>query len=192
VAIFALVGAIVLALCGTLVAGSPAAFRHPSGAFDWERFAKAPAAWLRISTPSGDAVLSSPPSFAPIKGDPGSVSTAVVGGTGNVVAYLNVTPQQGGERRHGFGAFRASLLRHDHDYAVHVDAVAEGLAFNGGVGSCVIDDYLTRVGNNPYREIACLVVGRHGGTVVVATAAGASWSLYRQTLREAVASITVS
>ena len=137
-------------------------------------------------------MLSPPPSFALINGDPGSVSTAVKGRTGAVVAYLNVTPHQGSERLHGFGAFRTSLLSRDHDYAVHVDAMAEGLAFKGGVGSCVIDHYLTRVGNNRYREIACLVVGKRGGNVVVATATDARWSLYRQALREAVASFVVS
>ncbi len=105
---------------------------------------------------------------------------------------MNVTPQQGDERLHGFGTFRANLLGHDHDYAVRVDAVAEGLAFKRGVGSCVTDDYVTRVDNNHYREIACLVVGHHGGDVVVATASSASWAHYRQTLREVVASFTVS
>ena len=133
-----------------------------------------------------------PPSFAPLTGDPGSISAAVRSGTGPLRVYLNVTPQQGDERARGFAAFRVRLLGSEHDRSVHQAAAAEGLRFRGGTGSCVVDDYVTRIGHNHYREIACFVTGAHGASVVVAAATTADWSHFRPVLRQAVNSFAVS
>jgi hypothetical protein len=164
--------------------------RARSGPFGWLVPAPAPPTWSHETAPSG-ATLSYPAPFAPVTGDPGSVSAAVRSG-GRFRAYLNVTPRQGDERAHGFAAFRAHLLGAEHDRSVHREAAAEGLAFRGGTGSCVLDDYVTRIGHHQYREVACLVTGPRGASVVVAAATTREWDRFRPLLRQAVASFTVS
>jgi hypothetical protein len=133
-----------------------------------------------------------PPSFEPISGDAGTVSFAVRGRTGVVRAYLNVTPRQGPERLRGFAAFRVRLLGRDDDQSVHEEAGAEGLRFQGGRGSCVLDNYVTKVGRHRYREIACFVAGQRGAAVVVATATAADWAGYEAQLRRVITSFTIS
>jgi hypothetical protein len=152
---------------------------------------KAPAAWVQVTTPSGDAILAYPPSFRPVRSDPGSV--AVAAGTAAHVydGYLNVTPRQGIEQLHGFAAFRLDRLG-DEDTAVHEIAAAENVAFVGAVGSCVNDDYRTRVGDNHYEELACLVAGRHSEYVIVASARLGDWDRFASTLRTALAAFKVS
>jgi hypothetical protein len=168
--------------------------RRASGPFAGLAPAPVPASWNRFDVPvsRGVAVLSSPPSFAPFAGDRGTASTAVRDETGGIRAYLNVTPRQGNERLRGFAEFRVRLLAGEHDQSVHLDAAAESVAFQGGRGSCVLDDYLTRIGHHHYREFACLVVARRGGAaVVVAAATAADWGRYEGQLRRAVASFAL-
>jgi hypothetical protein len=151
--------------------------------------------WNRFAVPitGGLATLSSPPSFAPFTGDRGTASTVLLDRVGGIRAYLNVTPRQGNERARGFAEFRFHLLAGDHDQAVHLEAAAEGLAFQGGRGSCVIDDYVTRIGHHHYRELACLVVGRRGGgAVMVAAAKTSDWTRFEKQLRRAIASFALS
>jgi|HubBroStandDraft_6_1064221.scaffolds.fasta_scaffold37419_2 hypothetical protein len=181
----------ILVSCGGALRPTLHSSRQSLSALDWVRRVDAPGSWHRIATPTGNAVLAAPPSFTPIRADPGSISAAVRGIDGSIVAYLNVTPQQGAERLQGFGTFRVNLLGDDHDYAVHMTGIAQALPFKGGVGSCVTDHYVTRVNNNRYHEIACLVRGRHGGDVVVAAAANASWIHYRPVLRDVIDSFSV-
>jgi hypothetical protein len=164
----------------------------PRGAFRWLVPSPAPPGWLRLVTPTTAATLSYPPAFAPVPGDPGSVSAAVRTGTGTYLAYLNATPRQGAERPRDFATFRVHLLGEDHDEAVHEEAAEEGLAFRGGRGSCVLDSYVTRVRHRHYREIACLVVGAHASTVVVAAALTTTWGQFRAVLQRSVAAFTVS
>jgi hypothetical protein len=134
-----------------------------------------------------------PPLFAPIISDPGTVSAAVRSSTGTYRAYLNVTPRQGDERLRGFPGFRVHLLGEEHNTSVHQESAAEGLAFNGGRASCVLDHYLTRIGHRQYRELACFVTGRRGGAVVVVAAATrAEWHHFQPLLRRAVATLTVA
>lgn len=71
------------------------------------------------------------------------------------------------------------------------DATATGLAFLGGTGSCVIDDYVTRIGAHHYEELACLVQGRSGASVIVAAALAARWAQSRPLLEQAVAAYRV-
>jgi hypothetical protein len=165
--------------------------RPVGGGLAWLVPTAAPVSWHRVALPSGGAVLSVPPSFTPVAGDPRSVSAAVQSRTGKVRAYLNVTPQEGEEHLKGFAAFRVQRLG-DEDTAVHERAAAEGLPFTGGRGSCVIDSYVTRVGGSHYREIACFVVGSRGGSVVVAAAASGDWKRFQPILERAVAAFAVA
>ena len=154
-----------------------------------------PAGWNRFAVPiaGGAAILSSPPSFAPFAGDRGTASTAVRDRAGGIRAYLNVTPRQGDERARGFAKFRVHLLAGDHDQSVHLEAAAEGLMFRGGRGSCVLDDYVTRIERHHYRELTCFVVGRRrGGAVIVAAALTSDWRRFEKQLRRAVASFALS
>ena len=153
-----------------------------------------PAGWSRSGSlnSSSRATIAYPPTFAPIGGDAGTVSFAVSSPQNAVRAYLNVTPRQGNETLGDFAAFRVHLIAGDDDLHVHRESAAEGLAFQGGRGSCVTDDYLTRVRHNHYREIACFVVGRRGGVVVVAAATTSEWNYFEPELHLAVASLAVS
>jgi hypothetical protein len=173
-------------------AASHSASRPESGSFNWLSPAVAPATWHRVTTQSGQAVLSYPPSFMPIAGDRGSASAAVESSTGKILAYVNVTPREGDEQLKGFAGFRVHLIGEDDDRDVHLDSSAGDLAFRGGTGSCVIDDYLTRVGDNHYKEIACFVVGQHASGVVVAAGADADWTHFLPLLRESVASFRIT
>jgi hypothetical protein len=163
-----------------------------SGPFGWLVPAPAPPTWRHQTAPSGAATLWYPPSFAAVAGDPGSISAGLRSPAGKFRVYLNVTPRQGDERARGFAAFRVHLLGAEHDRSVHQDAAAEGLGFRGGTGSCVLDDYVTRIGHNRYREIACFVTAPHGASVVVAAATTAEWSRFQALLRRVVASFTVA
>ena len=147
------------------------------GPFAWLVPTSAPTNWDHVVTPAGTAVLSYPPSFRPVHGDPLSVSVAVGRGP-RYIAYLNVTPQQGNERLQDFAAFRVNLLGDDDAKRVHEDGMAQGLRFRGGQGSAVLDDYVTRVGNNHYKEIAAFVVGRHGGWVIVGAALDTDYAAF--------------
>ena len=69
---------------------------------------------------------------------------------------------------------------------MHEDAHALDLRFRGGTGSCVIDDYVTYLDANHYREISCFVRGETGGSVVVAAALQARWAHSAALLERAV------
>jgi hypothetical protein len=150
-----------------------------------------PPDWGQVTTPSGDATLAYPLSFRPVRSDPGSVTVAAGTAPHAYDGYLNVTPRQGDEQLHGFAAFRLDRLR-DEDTAVHEIAASENVAFLGAVGSCVNDDYRTRVGDNHYEELACLIVGRRSEYVIVASARFREWNRFAPTLRTALAVFKVS
>jgi hypothetical protein len=144
-----------------------------------------------VASPSGDAILAYPPSFRPVPSDPGSVTVAAGSAPHVYEGYLNVTPRQGAEQLHGFAAFRLDRLG-DEDTAVHEIGAAENVAFAGAAGSCVNDDYRTRIGDNHYEELACLVAGRRSEYVIVASALFANWDRLAPTLRTAVEAFEVS
>ena len=60
------------------------------------------------------------------------------------------------------------------------------MEFRGGTGSCLEDTYVTRIGAHKYREIACLVAGVRGSSVLVAAAPADSWDRYSTVLQQAV------
>jgi len=159
-AAIAAVAAIAVTAVAVALSGRP-----PGRAFPPLHPAAAPAGWRHATLPNGTAVLSYPPSLHPIEGDTGTVSAARLGPGGAFQLYLNVTPRQGAETLAHWAAFRLAFLRADNAATVHLDAAATGVAFRGGTGSCVIDDYITRAGGYHFQEIACLVQGRHGGSV---------------------------
>ena len=72
------------------------------------------------------------------------------------------------------------------DKTVQEDAHAVGLPFFGGVGSCVIDHYITKFHANHYREIACFVQGRTTASVIVAAALESDWPQAAPVLERAV------
>jgi len=155
---------------------------HPVGA---------PAGWTRTALPDGTAVLSYPPALHPVTGDKGTVSAAQVGPGGTFQLYLNATPRQGAETLAHWAAFRLRFLRADSAANAHLDAAAQRVRFRGGTGSCVIDDYITRLGAHHFQEIACLVQGRHSGSVIVAAAPAATWARARSLLLRTVAAYQV-
>ncbi len=178
-----LVAAACAGLAVVCVGVSAAAGRGP---FSWFKPAAPPADWEALVLPSGSAVLFFPPSMRPIHSDVGSVSAAQ-GSSGHYVAYLNATPQQGNEQLSTWATFRLERLREENGEPAQEVARAVGLAFRGGKGSCVIDDYFTRHKLRRFREIACLVRGRSTGSVVVAAAPTADWARVGPRLERAVA-----
>ena len=153
--------------------------------------AAAPAGWPHLTLPDGTAVLSYPPSLRRVAGDKDAVSAARLSPGGTYQLYLNATPRQGAERLRQWAAFRLSLLRSDDAASAHEVAAAEGVKFRGGTGSCVIDNYVTRIGGHHYEEIACLVQGQAGASVIVAAAPTAAWVRARPLLLRAVAAYLV-
>jgi hypothetical protein len=165
--------------------------RPPGRAFPPLRPAAAPAGWPRAALPGGTGVLSYPPSLHPLRGDAGTVSVARTGPGGVVQLYLNATPRQGPETLARWAGFRLRFLRADSAAGAHLDAAARGVRFRGGTGSCVIDDYLTKIGAHHFEEIACLVQGRTSASVIVGAAPAASWAKARPLLLRAVAAYQV-
>lgn len=178
-----IVSGLVLAAC--LCLGVTAASAGNPGPFHWLAPAPAPTGWKHVSIPSGDGLLSYPPSLAPIHGDSASVSVARRDQSGRVLVYLNATPKQGAETLGNWPQFR---IAHDQaeSTAVHRDAAAVGLRFLDGVGSCVMDHYITRYHANHYREIACIVQGRTRVSVIVAAALESEWTRAEPLLERAV------
>jgi hypothetical protein len=107
------------------------------------------------------------------------------------VLYLNATPRQGDESLRNWARFRLSRLTEDDASSAHEDSAADGVRFRGGTGSCVMDDYITRIGSHHYQEIACLVQGRTAESVIVAAAPAAQWRQSRSLLEQAVAAYAV-
>ena len=163
----------------------------PGGEFPLLHPAAAPASWRHVTLPGGTAVLSYPPSLRPLAGDKVAVSAARRSPGGAFQLYLNATPRQGTETLRNWAAFRLKLLRADDAASAHQDAAAHGVQFRGGTGSCVIDDYHTRIGAHHYQEIACLVQGHTSASVIVAAAPAATWAQARPLLFQAVGAYLV-
>lgn len=173
-------------------AGQEAGSRHHGRAtFGWFRAGPAPAAWRQVALPGGGAVLSYPGRLGPVSGDQGTVSRALTR-SGSTMVYLNVTPRQGDETLRDWADFRVEHLRDDDARSAQLDGSASGLAFRGGTGSCVIDDYVTKVHANHYREIACYVRGARAASVLVAATPAADWARYAGLLERAVSSYAVT
>jgi hypothetical protein len=154
--------------------------------FAWFTAAPAPAGWKSMELPDGTGVLSVPPDASPAESDVGSVSAAITSSTGELRLYLNATPGEGSETLENWSTFRLDHLAEENSSSPTRITDRTSMAFRGGTGSCVEDSYVTHVGNNRYREIACLIGGSKGTSVLIVAAPADSWQLYRPVLEQAV------
>ena len=162
---------------------SRASKRVSSDGFGWLRPAPAPAGWASARLASG-ATLAYPSNWRQIRGDRGTASAALIDAHGQYLGYLNLTPRQGSETLAGWTAFRLQHNAEEGDREVRALGAASGLSFRGGHGACVRDTYATSAAR--YEEIACLVLGAHAASVIVAAAPPARWSEQRGTLERAI------
>jgi hypothetical protein len=157
--------------------------------FRWFSAAPPPASWSHHALPSGAATLAYPAAF--VHGnDRDGISRERLDRRGTVLVYLSVTPKEGPETLHDWPSYRIELVRGESN-DVREDGHAFGLPFSGGRGSCVLDDYRTRVENHHYREIACFVRGGRYSTVLIAAALESEWVRAVKTLERAVDSYRV-
>jgi hypothetical protein len=152
--------------------------------FHWFAAGLAPASWRHLALTPGGGILSYPAKFVP-GSDRDGISRERLDRHGSVLVYLDVTPKQGRERLSDWPSHRMGLVRAESN-DVHEDGHAFDLAFRGGIGSCVLDDYRTRVENHHYREIACFVQGHRHATVLIAAALESAWVHAVKTLERAV------
>ncbi|HEV3284058.1 MAG TPA: hypothetical protein VG010_07615 [Solirubrobacteraceae bacterium] len=147
----------------------------PTDAFSQLAARPAPGGWVSATIASGTATLFYPPGWKPIPGDRGTVTASLRDNAGRYRGYLNVTPRQGEEQLAGWAAFRTGRNRSEGDANVRLVASAENLSIAGARASCVIDDYLSRVGAHPYRELACILAGPRATNVFVGAALLSDW-----------------
>ena len=140
----------------------------PRVPFAWLAQTSLPQGWSRLDGASPLGPLPVPPRFRAVAGDRGTLTAALLGPGGTYLGYLNATPIQGGERLQGWPEFRLSHLRDDDARAARVDAATELVRTHAGLRSCVIDDYVTKVGSRPFHEVACLIMHHSSGSVIVA------------------------
>jgi hypothetical protein len=157
----------------------------PPAAFSWLKPAAAPSGWKTTMTPSG-ATLSYPAPWHTILSDRGTVSAAPIGERGVFRGYLNATPQSGKETLANWSRFRPAHVADEGGRDVRLVASASGLRFRTGTGSIVVDDYSTS--KMRFREIAAIVHGKSGTTVIVAAAPVAHWAAQAPQLERAVSS----
>jgi len=173
-----------LSVAGAHAAGPPAPFSLRS-----LKPSPEPPNWIPLVPASGTSTLWYPPEMRQIPGDNYSVSTALRDRSGEVTLfYLNAGPKTGDETMRNWPAFRLDHLREERNRSVHEEARASALSFRGGNGSCVVDDYVTRVKDHHYREVACLVQGRTTASVIVGAALVGEWPRYGSQLVRAIES----
>jgi hypothetical protein len=126
----------------------------------------------------------------PIPGDTGTVTVALRE-KGLYRGYLNVTPREGAEQLTGWAAFRTARNTDEGDRRVHEIAAAEGLRFGEARGSCVTDDYLSRVASHAYREVACIVAGRRYIDVFVGATLRSAWTTLGGVVERAASALVV-
>ena len=190
-------GAVLLVLAASSPGGSRSLNTVPRSAgtppretFSRLAVAAAPPSWKSATIPSGGASLSYPSNWRPIPGDTGTVTVALRDRRGLYHGYLNVTPHEGAEQLPGWASFRAHRNAEEGDHHTHIVAEAEGLRIARARGSCVIDDYLSRVGAHAYRELACIVAGSHYTNVFVGATLLADWPRLGPVIERAAAALT--
>ncbi len=141
-------------------------------------------AWRRVQVPGSPAVLAYPAGWHAISGDPGTASAALNVG-GRIVGYLNATPQGGSETLANWLTFRPDHNREEGDRNVMAVSGTRGVMLHTGRASCLVDRYATGSGSR-YRELACIVAGRHATTVIVGSAVPSRWASLAPVLRTAV------
>jgi hypothetical protein len=159
-------------------------------AFSWLRAVPAAKTWTSATIASGGATLSYPSNWRPIPGDVGTVTAALRDSRGMYRGYLNVTPRQGAERLAGWATFRAERNTQEGDRRTRVVAAAENLRLGSARGSCVVDDYLSRVGSHPYREMACIFTGSRYTNVFVGATLVSDWPTLGRVVERAASVFT--
>jgi hypothetical protein len=170
--------------------GARTAEAQLAGAFSWLRAVPAPKKWTTATIASGGATLSYPSSWKPIPGDRGTVTAALRDSRGLYRGYLNVTPRQGAEQLAGWATFRTERNAQDGDRQTRVVAAAENLRVGSVRGSCVVDDYLSRVGSHPYRELACIFTGSRYTNVFVGATLVRDWPTLGRVVERAASAFT--
>jgi hypothetical protein len=130
-----------------------------------------------------------PPGWQRSTGDTGTATAVLLDAAHHIRGYLNLTPRQGAETLAGWSAFRVRHNAEEGDVHVRREGAAQGLRFRSGHGSCVRDRYTTVTGAH-YIELACLVAGAKGSSVIVAAASPAAWSQLSPLLERAISSFT--
>jgi hypothetical protein len=189
-AVLSIVGAVALAACGSASSHPGSAASPPSGqaqAFVWLRPSPPPPAWRKSRLPDGSAQLAYPAGWRRIRSDPGTATVALRSPSGEIRGYLNATPRQGAETPANWGSFRPAHNHDEGDVDVAAVASATNLHFRNGRGSCVIDTYTSSTGHG-YREIACIVAGASGTTVIVGAAPPEDWPGQGPAIERAISS----
>ena len=156
-------------------------------AFAWLHPAPAPHGWHSSELPNGAARMAYPPGWKPIRTDPGTVTSALRDGEGDIRGYLNATPRQGSETLADWAAFRPDHNADEGDVDLRPIAAAKNLQFRSGRGSCLLEDYRTS-SDHPYREIACIVAGSKATTVIVGAAPPDEWHRQAPAIERAISS----
>jgi hypothetical protein len=183
--------ALAVAAATLAIAFWPARSATPTRTLDRATLVPAPPGWHHLTLPNGTAVLFYPPTMHRVSGDSDAVSAARLGPDGQYLLYLNATPRQGQESLRNWASYRLRFLRSDDASRASLDGAAGNQPFRGGTGSCVLDHYVTRALAHRYTELACLVQGRTGASVIVAAAPTALWPSARAILTQAVSAYTV-
>ena len=151
----------------------------------------APAAWHTANLLGGQVVLAYPPAMHLVASDRGTVSAAQFTAAGGYLIYLNATPKQSTETLRNWPGFRIEHLKKENAVTARLLAVSRGVRFLGGTGTCVVDDYVTKIKSNHYTELACFVRGQTTASVIVAAAPTARWPSASAVLMRAVAAYQV-
>jgi hypothetical protein len=177
-----------LALAAAGCGGSAATRSSSASGYGWLVPAAAPAGWHTVTIPSG-AALSYPPAWRQLPGDRGTATVVLRDSNDDYLGYLNLTPRQGDETLGNWSSFRVEHNAEEGDLQVKKLDSASGLRFRSGTGTCVRDSYTTTV-KNEFIELACLVQGSRGSSVIVAAAPPREWSVIAPVLERAVSAFT--
>ena len=159
-------------------------------AFAWLVPEAAPADWPVATIPDG-AAMPYPPHWRRVNGDPGTATAVLSDPHHPFLGYLNVTPRQGEETPANWTTFRVAHNADEGDRRVATLAAADGLRFRTGAGACVNDAYTTSAGVR-YVELACLVSGSRGGSVIVGAAPASAWKTISPLLERAISAFTTA
>ena len=174
--------------CGGASATHRQSAGRPPSAFAWLKPAAAPAGWKQTRLSASGATFAYPPGWHAIHTDPGTATVALTDSRHKIVGYLNATPDQGAETLANWAGFRTAHIRDEGSRQVRTVAMATGLRFRSGRGSCIADDY--RNAATRYREIACIVKGSRGTTVIVGAAPVGQWARQAGVIEPAISSFT--
>jgi hypothetical protein len=189
VAALAVITSVVTVSAAVRESGDPSTPTLHPHTFSWVMPEAVPNGWAASQLPGSPARLPVPPGWRHESGDAGTRTEALRTPSGGFAGYLNATPRQGSESLHNWTEFRLDHNREEGDRDVRLLAGAENLRFRSGIGSCVVDSYLTDSGRR-YREVACIVSGPAAATVIVGAAPPLRWEAEAPTIEQAINSFT--